>query len=413
MKINVKENIRISLESIRSHFLRTILTVLIIAFGITALVGILTSIDAIKYFFTKELSMMGANSFSINNRGMNITINGKRIRPRNNRIINFEEAKQFKEQFKMDGYTSVNIDGTWTATVKYESEKSHPNVNVKGVDKEYLFTSGETIAFGRNFSDHDIQYGQHMAIIGSDIVKTLFKNNEDPIGKIITVGPGKYKVIGVIKEKGSSIGFSGDRSVWIPLNNVRQYFSRPDMNYRINVLPNKEMDVSAAVGEATGLFRIIRKDKLGDLDSFAIIKSDNLAEMLLENLKAISIAATVIGLITLAGAAIGLMNIMLVSVTERTREIGIRKALGATGKMIRSQFLIEAVVISQIGGVVGIIFGIAIGNLVSFQIGSSFIIPWNWMIIGVLLCFGVALLSGILPANKAAKLDPIDSLRHE
>ncbi|NPD46583.1 FtsX-like permease family protein [Lentimicrobium sp. L6] len=411
--MNVKENIRISLESIRSHFLRTILTVLIIAFGITALVGILTSIDAIKYFFTKELSMMGANSFSINNRGMNITINGKRIRPRNNRIINFEEAKQFKEQFKMDGYTSVNIDGTWTATVKYESEKSHPNVNVKGVDKEYLFTSGETIAFGRNFSDHDIQYGQHMAIIGSDIVKTLFKNNEDPIGKIITVGPGKYKVIGVIKEKGSSIGFSGDRSVWIPLNNVRQYFSRPDMNYRINVLPNKEMDVSAAVGEATGLFRIIRKDKLGDLDSFAIIKSDNLAEMLLENLKAISIAATVIGLITLAGAAIGLMNIMLVSVTERTREIGIRKALGATGKMIRSQFLIEAVVISQIGGVVGIIFGIAIGNLVSFQIGSSFIIPWNWMIIGVLLCFGVALLSGILPANKAAKLDPIDSLRHE
>lgn len=413
MKINVKENIRISLESIRSHFLRTILTVLIIAFGITALVGILTSIDAIKFFFTKELSMMGANSFSINNRGMNITINGKRIRPRNNRIINFEEAKQFKEQFNMDGYTSVNIDGTWTATVKYESEKTHPNVNVKGVDKEYLFTSGEMLAYGRNFSNHDIQYGQHLAIIGSDIVKTLFKNNEDPIGKIITVGPGKYKVIGVIKEKGSSIGFSGDRSIWIPLNNVRQYFSRPDMNYRINVLPNKEMDVTAAVGEATGLFRIIRKDKLGELESFAIIKSDNLAEMLLENLKAISLAATVIGLITLAGAAIGLMNIMLVSVTERTKEIGIRKALGATGKMIRSQFLIEAVVISQIGGIVGIIFGIAIGNLVSFQIGSSFIIPWNWMIIGVLLCFGVAILSGILPANKAAKLDPIDALRHE
>lgn len=413
MKINVKENIKISLESIRSHLLRTILTVLIIAFGITALVGILTSIDAIKFFFTKELSMMGANSFSIKNRGMNITINGQRIRPRDNRIINFEEAKQFKELFPLDGYVSTHIDGTWTATVKFESEKSHPNVNVKGVDKDYLFTSGETIAMGRNFSDHDIQYGKHLAIIGNDIVKTLFKNNEDPLGKIITVGPGKYKVIGVIKEKGSSFGFSGDRSVWIPISNVRQYFSRPNMNYKINVLPNKEMDVSAAVGEATGLFRIIRKDKLGDLDSFAIIKSDNLAKMLIDNLASISWAATIIGLITLIGAAIGLMNIMLVSVTERTREIGIRKALGATGKMIRSQFLIEAIVISQIGGFVGILFGIAIGNLVSFQIGSTFIIPWTWMLVGVILCFFVAIISGILPANKAAKLDPIDSLRHE
>ncbi len=413
MKINVKENIRISLESIRSHFLRTILTVLIIAFGITALVGILTSIDAIKYFFTKELSMMGANSFSINNRGMNITINGKRIRPRNNRIINFEEARQFKKQFTMDGYTSVNIDGTWTATVKYESEKSHPNVNVKGVDKEYLFTSGETLAYGRNFSDQDIQYGQHMAIIGSDIVKTLFKNNEDPIGKIISVGPGKYKVIGVIKEKGSSIGFSGDRSIWLPINNVRQYFSRPNMNYRINVLPNKEINVAAAVGEATGLFRVIRKDKLGDLDSFAIIKSDNLANMLIDNLKDIRLGGIVIGAITLLGAAIGLMNIMLVSVTERTREIGIRKALGATKELIRTQFLIEAVVISQIGGIVGIFFGIAIGNLVSFQMGSSFIVPWLWMAVGVFLCFAVAIISGILPAYKAANLDPIESLRHE
>jgi len=413
MKINYKENIKISVESIQSHLLRTVLTVLIIGFGITALVGILTSIDAIKFFFTKELSMMGANTFTINNRGLRIIIGGKRTKAKNNRIISFDEAKRFKEEYTLDTWVSTSIDGSWTATAKYQSEKTHPNVNVKGVDRDYLFTSGETIKYGRNFSAHDIQYGQHMAIIGEDIVKTLFKNKEEPIGKIITVGSGKYKVIGVLKSKGSSMGFSGDRSIWLPINNVRQYFSRPNMNYRISVMPKNNLNVAAAIGEATGVFRIIREDKLGEKNSFSIIKSDNLADMLLENLALIRWVATAIGIITLFGAAIGLMNIMLVSVTERTREIGIRKALGATKKMIRTQFLIEAVVISQIGGVVGILLGILIGNAVSYQIGSTFIIPWNWMFLGIGLCFIVAIISGIIPANKAAKLDPIESLRYE
>lgn len=413
MKIDVRENIKISLESIRSHFLRTSLTVLIIAFGIMALVGILTSIDAIKFLFTKELTMMGANTFSISNRGLRVHIGGREVRPRQNRIISWDDAKRFKEAYNVNAWVSVFIDGTWTATAKYKNEKSHPNINVKGVDEAYIFTSGENLKSGRNFTDHDVQYGQHVAIIGNQIVNTLFKNNENPLGKIITVGPGKYKVIGVLEEKGSSFGFSGDRSIWIPISNVRQYFSRPNMNYRINVLPNKKTNISAAIGEATGLFRIIRDDQLGDLDSFAIIKSDNLSNMLLDSISDITLAAIFIGIITLAGAAIGLMNIMLVSVTERTREIGIRKALGATSKMIRTQFLIESVVISQIGGAVGILFGVIIGNIVSIQIGSTFIIPWLWIFSGVVLCFGVALLSGILPANKAAKLDPIESLRYE
>ncbi len=409
----IKENLRISLTSIKSHLLRTILTVMIIAFGIMALVGILTAIDAVEYFLNNNFAMMGSNTFNIQNRDIRVHIGGKRNKTADYKEISYMQAMDFKDQYKFPVVTSVYTWGTGIATLKYQSEKTNPNVQVLGVDDNYLATAGLEIDKGRNFNQTEIENGSPVAVLGSEIVSTLFPNNEDPLGKVISIGAGKYKVIGVLKERGSSVGFGGDKYCLAPLSNVRMYFSRPNMNYKISVMVSDPNVMDAAIGEATGVFRRIRQDKVGQDDSFSVVKSDNIASMLIKLTGSIRLGATLIGLITLLGAAIGLMNIMLVSVTERTREIGIRKAVGARRKTIRNQFLAEAVVIAQIGGLLGVVAGILIGNVVSFATGSAFIIPWLWILMGFVLCFFVALVSGIIPANKAASLDPIESLRYE
>jgi putative ABC transport system permease protein len=408
----ILENFRIALISIKSHLLRTVLTILIIAFGIMALVGILTAIESIKYFLNSNFSRMGANTFSIRNREMKVNFD-ENNRPKNFTTITFAEAMAFKEQYAFPSYTSVTSFATHTATLKFKSIKTNPNIGVIGADENYLITSGYEIDQGRNFTPQEVISGAHVTLIGNELATTLFKNNESPVDQMISIGPGKYKVLGVLKSKGTSFGFSGDKTCILPLNNVRQYFARPDMSYTITVMTVNPQALDAAVGEATGLFRIIRGVPLGEDNNFEISKSDSLAQMLFDNIRYVTMAATIIGLITLLGASIGLMNIMLVSVTERTREIGIRKAMGATKQIIKRQFLIEAIVICQMGGLVGIILGILIGNLMSLLIGGSFIVPWLWIICGLLLCFGVGLASGIYPAIKASNLDPIDALRFE
>ncbi len=413
MKLLVKENIRLALGSIRSHLLRTIITVLIISFGIMALVGILTAIDSIKSSISDNFTMMGSNTFTIRNRTLNIHMGKKHNHETNYRKITVDEALRFKDLYNFPAITSISTFATGTATVKYESVKTNPNIGIAGVTENYIATSGIEIEKGRNFTPVEINSGANNAIIGGELATTLFKKNEDPLGKSIAIGPTKYTVIGVLKVKGSSMGFSGDKNCYLPLTNVRQNFSRPDMSFTISVMTANAQEMEAAIAEASGIFRIIRKVPFGDEDDFEITKSDNVVKMLIDNLKYVSLAATIIGLITLLGAAIGLMNIMLVSVTERTREIGVRKALGATKQIIRNQFLFEAIVIGQIGGFLGIVLGILIGNLIGLLTGSGFIIPWFWIFSGVMLCLIVGLASGLYPAIKASNLDPIEALRYE
>lgn len=409
----IRENIKISLGSIRAQLLRTTLTVLIISIGIMALVGILTAIDAIKASINSNFTNMGANTFTIRNREMNLRIGRNGKKPKKYKNITFDEAVRFTRDYSFPAIPSVSTMAAGAGTLKYGSKKTNPNMRVFGGDEHYMATSGYELERGRNFSIQEVQYGTHVAIIGKDVADALFDENEDPVDKVITIGSGKYKVIGLLKSKGNSSGFGGDKVAILTLNNVRQYFSMPNMTFTINILAHNSQMMEAAIQEAIGTFRVIRKVDIGEDNNFEITKSDNLANMLIGLIGKATMGATIIGIITLLGAAIGLMNIMLVSVTERTREIGIRKAIGATRNAIRSQFLVEAIVICQIGGILGIFFGIIIGNLISYQLEVGFIIPWVWIFGGILLCLFVGLFAGLYPAIKASRLDPIDALRFE
>ncbi len=392
--------------------LRTVLTVSIIAIGIMALVGMITAIQAIQNKINQEFSRLGSNTFTL--RSGNSSRGGRQGQSvKVSEVIAYEQAMRFKKEFGNRALVSVSAFAMGTATLKYESTKTNPNVSLLGCDDNYFKLSSYELSKGRNFSSGELTQGNNVIIIGADVEKTLFENISDPVGRYIAVGSNKYLIVGVLKSKGNTFGFAGDNQCMIPLSNAKKNFTTDDTDFSINILANDAKSLDESVNTAIGIMRVIRKDKLGEEASFSVRMSNSLVEELLGLISGITFGGVCIGIITLLGAGIGLMNIMLVSVTERTREIGVRKSVGASSQTIRRQFLIESIVIGQIGGIIGIILGILVGNIVSMVIGTDFTIPWMWILFGTTICFFVSVLSGYYPASKAAKLDPIEALRYE
>jgi len=406
--------IKLSLRSLGTNILRSVLTLSIIAIGIMALIGILTAIEGIKTSISSNFASLGASSFTIEKSGAGFHDDGPQRREEKEApSITFEEAKDFKERYAFPATVSFNFTAKMFATAKYAQKKTNPNLFLQGVDENYLSTAGLELATGRFFTESEAENIFNGVVIGKSICEKLFNNEASAIDEIIEVGGKRYKVIGVLASKGSSSIFSSDNDAFISIATARFQFPNPKMSLALNVAVKDPTQLDIATSEAIGILRSVRRLSFSEADNFEISKSDKLSSLLLDQMKYVTVAATLIGLITLIGAGIGLMNIMLVSVAERTREIGICKAVGATNRIVIYQFLTEAILLCLMGGVAGILLGMLAGNAVSLALKGPFIIPWIWIFMGIFFCIFVGILAGIYPALKAARVDPIESLRFE
>lgn len=406
------EIIKVAINSLRANRLRSLLTILGIVVGIFSIIAISTVIEMLQKSIEEGVSQLGQNTFQIQKfPAVRTGSAAERAKIRNRRDITLEEFYQFKE--KMVEAKSVGAE-QWTFGRRFEvgNKETNPNVQFGGVTPEAFANNKWNIDDGRAFNDRDVQGYNRSVVLGPDLVKTLF-GSINPIGQEVKVDGHKLTVVGVLESQGDVFGMSQDNFALIPITTFQSFYGKRSNSVNITVMTFGKEDYKDLIGVAEGYFRTVRGVSAGEENDFDIRTNEQVLSQINDITSGVRIGSYVVGGIALLAAGIGIMNIMLVSVTERTREIGIRKAIGAKKINILVQFIIEAIVLSLIGGIIGIFLGVTAGNVAGSFLNAEAVLPIDWILIGIFLCMLIGVGFGTYPAYKASNLDPIEALRFE
>ena len=406
----LREQATVAVRSIRAQWLRTLLTVTIIGTGIMALMSMITATEALRSSLLDQFIGLGAGTLQVSQKSESGAFGGRRLGATD--PLEFSQAMALKKAMDGVAATSVSARGTMMGRLSSGEQETDPNVFIVGGDEGFLPMSSYALSGGRNFTAEEVRRNAPVVILGQDVVDKLFEPFEDPIDREVRIKNRRYRILGVLEPQGSSFGMSQDNQAIVPVGEIRARYSGRRTSYSVQVRAADPDAIASLSEKVTGEMRAIRGDRPGEPDSFRIQRSDALIAQFNEGLGSVTLAALFLGLITLLGSSIGLTNIMLVTVTERTREIGLRKALGASARTIRAQFLVEVVIIGLLGGLLGVLLGVGVGNVVAGYLDAPFALPWGWVAIALCLSGAVSLASGYYPARQASQLDPIDALRH-
>ncbi len=408
--MQLSESLDLALGAIRSNKMRSFLTLLGIIIGVMTIIAMQSLITGLRKSMTEQLNILGTNVFNIQKYPAVGMGHGWWEKYRNRKDLTYEQAMAVRERVKAAAAVSADVD-TWGQEIRYKDKKTLNNVSVMGTTPEFIENAGYEIASGRFLTQQDLEYNRRVAIIGVDVLDKLF-SSENPLGLNIKIKGERFEIIGVFAKKGSIFGNSLDNLVVMPFFSFEKMYGKErSISMTVQAI-NADM-MEEAIEQTIGVLRAVRKVSPDKDNDFEIVTNNTLTDFFDNMTKYVRIVAIAIASISLLVAGVGIMNIMLVSVTERTREIGIRKSIGAKRSDILWQFLIEAIVLSEVGGVIGIVIGLGIGKLVQALSPIPAAVPIWTVLVGLIFCSFVGLLFGVYPATKAARLDPITALRYE